>query len=363
MSRKRILLAAIVIGNCQLLFLPTLTRAQDLHFSQYNETPSLVNPALTGAASNYRLGTVYKNQWGSVTVPYVTYGAMFEMRLKLSAWEKVDQHLTEIYKKALRKVAAGVDFYKDQAGDGQMSSTRGDLSLSSLVQIGKNATISAGLMGGMVQKTIDFTKLVWPDQYNGAGYDPRMNSGESISTSNFTNGDFAFGLLWRYSTDEASIRANNQVQADAGAAMYHINRPRQKFLGYDIRLDRKYVFHSKCLFGIKNTNVSLVPSIMAEFQGKTKEVLMGSIIKYHFKDDSKFTGWISGSYFNIGAYYRYRDAIVAYTGLEFKQFNLGISYDVNVSKLHVVSSYKGGVEITLRVVGVTPYIFQNSSRF
>src|SRR5438094_181664 len=121
--KTKFIIFLLLTANCML---PTAF-AQDLHFSQYNETPTLINPALTGAASNFRLATIYKNQWGSITVPYVTYGAMFEMRLKLSAWEKVDQHLTEIYKKALRKVAAGVDFYKDQAGDGNMGATRADL--------------------------------------------------------------------------------------------------------------------------------------------------------------------------------------------------------------------------------------------
>ena len=357
--RKRFSIFVLLTAKCLL----QTAFGQDLHFSQFNETPVLLNPALTGAASNFRLATIYKDQWGSITVPYITYGAMFEMRLKLNAWEKVDDHLTEIYKKALRKVAAGIDFFKDQAGDGNMGSTRADLSLSSLVPLSKNATLSAGLMGGIVQRTIDFTKLIWPDQYNGAGYDPNLNSGENIATSNYLNGDFSGGLLWQYKKEEGSIHSNDQLQADAGIAVFHINRPRQKFLGNDVRLDRKYVIHSKCLIGIKNTNVSLVPTIMAEFQGKAKEILFGSLVKYHFKDDSKFTGWVNGSYFCLGAYYRYRDAIVASTVLEFKQFALGLSYDVNVSKLHVVSSYKGGVEVTLRVVGITPYIFQNSSRF
>src|SRR5687768_10190174 len=97
-------------------FLSCLTSglAQDIHFSQYNENPSLVNPALTGVASNYRFGTIYKDQWRAVTVPYVTYGGFFEARLKLNAWEKVDQHLTEIYKKAFRKLAGGLSFYSDR---------------------------------------------------------------------------------------------------------------------------------------------------------------------------------------------------------------------------------------------------------
>ena len=62
--------------------------AQDIHFSQYNEAPLLVSPALSGVSYNYRASVLYKDQWRSVTVPYVTYGGSFEARLKLKAWEK-----------------------------------------------------------------------------------------------------------------------------------------------------------------------------------------------------------------------------------------------------------------------------------
>jgi len=62
--------------------------SQDLHFSQFNETPSLVNPALTGSQYVMRASIIYKDQWGSVTVPYRTYGASYDMKFKASSWEK-----------------------------------------------------------------------------------------------------------------------------------------------------------------------------------------------------------------------------------------------------------------------------------
>ena len=39
-----------------------ILRSQDFHFSQYNENPALVNPALTGATSALRASLVYKDQ-------------------------------------------------------------------------------------------------------------------------------------------------------------------------------------------------------------------------------------------------------------------------------------------------------------
>ena len=48
--------------------------AQDLHFSQYFNSPLLVNPANTGFNPDYdfRVGGNYRNQWANVGNPYKT---------------------------------------------------------------------------------------------------------------------------------------------------------------------------------------------------------------------------------------------------------------------------------------------------
>jgi len=44
--------------------------AQDIHFSQFFETPLLRNPALAGIfTGDVRIQAVYRTQWASVTVP------------------------------------------------------------------------------------------------------------------------------------------------------------------------------------------------------------------------------------------------------------------------------------------------------
>ena len=74
-SLKYTLVLVLVCGAAGLF-------AQDLHFSQFNQQPSLVNPALTGATAPLRASLVYRDQWRSVTSPYTTIGASFETRFK-----------------------------------------------------------------------------------------------------------------------------------------------------------------------------------------------------------------------------------------------------------------------------------------
>ena len=66
--------------------------SQDIHFSQFFETPLLRNPALAGIFSgDLRIQGVYRNQWNSVTVPYQTASLNGEYKLPVG---KSDDFLT-----------------------------------------------------------------------------------------------------------------------------------------------------------------------------------------------------------------------------------------------------------------------------
>lgn len=333
---------------------------QDLHFSQYYENPSLVNPALTGSAYVMRASLIYKDQWRSVTVPYKTYGASYEMKFKASSWDRVDPFKTRTFKKSFNKLSGGLSFYSDKAGDGNMGTNQVNLSLATFIKSGEYSAVSLGLQGGMVQKTIDYTKLIFSNQYNGStGYDQAIPNGEQYGAQNFTYADFAAGAMWMYSREEKSIGENNQLKVDAGVGMFHINKPKQKFLvGTAEKLFSKYVVHGRALIGIPHSNVGIAPSFICQIQGPTKEIIAGAMVKYYLKNDSKYTGYIKRSSIGLGASYRYKDAVIVAALLEVGQYAIGFSYDINTSSLSKVSSLRGGPEIVLRFNSANPYLFQ-----
>ena len=61
-----------------------------------------------------------------------------------------------------------------------------------------------------------------------------------------------------------------------------------------------------------------------------------------------------------GAFFRYGDAIIPYAGLEFGDYRLGISYDVNVSRLTAASQRRGGMEISL--IWIKKYVDPNRKK-
>lgn len=333
--------------------------AQDIHFSQYLHTPALVNPALTGGAYTLRAAAIYKDQWQGVTVPYKTYGASIEMRFKASNWEKSDPNKTKSYKVAVSRLAGGLSFFSDKAGDGNMGTSQVSFSLASSVPVSQKNSLSVGLQTSLVQRKIDFSKLIFPDQYNGTTYDPTMANGENPSSQTYFYTDVAAGANWSYGYTEKSIGASNFIKANAGLAVYHLNKPRQKYLvGSNDQLYMKVVLHGDATIRIKNTNIAVIPNYLMEFQGPSKEILMGFMTKFYFKEDSKYTGIIKQSAFGVGAAFRNRDALIVSAQLEFGQYAVGFSYDLNTSSLRKASLGRGGPEIFLRFVTPNPFLYE-----
>jgi type IX secretion system PorP/SprF family membrane protein len=339
-----------------------ISNAQDMHFSQFHETSSLLNPAITGVTGSIRASLQYKDQWCSITAPYKTFGASYEMNIQKKKYKKGTQ-IKEFSKELSHNIAWGISFFSDKAGDGDMGLSQVNLSLSSRVPLNENNYVALGLQGGIAQRAIDFTKLVWPNQYNGSGYDQNINSGENTSSNNFIYGDFAAGLLWTYGKGEMYLTANNQIKANAGIALYHINRPRESFLSNPSETkNMRFVVHGGMLLGIKDSNTDIAPSFMINFQGHSKEIVIGTLFKHQFLENIKYAGNIKTAIISYGIYYRNKDAVIPAVLIEAGQYALGISYDVNVSDLHAVSSYQGGVEVILRFLGVNPFLSQNKPK-
>lgn len=361
MKKIKSKICIIIFGMSILLSLKI--SAQDIHFSLFDENPSLLNPALTGQTHVIKASAIYRDQWRSVTVPYKTFGASIEMKLKASNWDKVGNHATKTYKKSFSRNALGLSFYSDKAGDGNMGTTQANLSYATFIPMSDKGSLSLGLQASVVQRKIDYTKLLWNDQYGANGYDNTLDAGETFTDGNFIYPDFGAGMLYSYGYNEKAIGANNQFKMDIGVSMYHLNTAKQQYLAdTKERLLAKYVIHGKFLIGIRNTNFSLAPSYFYALQGSTQEFVAGSMFRYNFKEDSKYTGYVKGSTFSIGAYYRNKDAFIAKAMLEFGQYAIGCSYDVNTSKLTKVSTSRGGFEIYLRFVTPSPYLYQKKDK-
>lgn len=338
--------------------------AQDLHFSQFNEQPALINPALMGATASSRVAIAYRNQWRSVSLPYTSYGVSAETRFKTSEWLQAGNSRSMTFKQRVGgRLAGGISVYKDNAGDGSFGTTRVNLSLASFVPVGKSSFLSMGLQGGIVQTVANASKLLFPNQYNGAGYDASVPSNESFQAQNTFNADLAGGLLWTYGQNDRSLLGHRQLKAAVGLSFYHITQSYTSLLlkgKYERSV--RFTAHGNVLVSLSNRDFALEPSYLVQSRLSSNEIVAGAMLRHYVKMDSKYTGLERRSYFGLGLYYRNKDAAILSAAIEVKeQWRIGLSYDLNLSRLRVGTNAKGGVELTMRYTPPHGFLYQKKN--
>jgi type IX secretion system PorP/SprF family membrane protein len=342
----------------------TISYSQDLHFSQYNENASLINPALIGVSSVFKASAVYKDQWRSATVPFKTYGISVESKFKPSDWSKVDGQSMSFSKKSFSRLAGGLACYTDKAGDGKMASTKINLSLSSFVRVSKFSNLSVGVQGSFVQRKIDFSQLTFSNQFTGSGYDASMMNNEQMASQTFNYLVVSAGLNWSYASKENILISNDQTKANMGVSFFNINQPKQFYLAsQNTKVMLKTVFHGDLLYNFHGTNIGIAPSYLVQLQGSSNEIVAGSFIKYYIKEDSKYTGIILRSSINFGAFYRYADALILAVNFDKRQkYSIGFSYDINISAFSKGTALRGGPEFTLRYNTANAFLYQKKPK-
>lgn len=332
------------------IIIPSVVFGQDIHFSQFYMAPMQLNPGNAGNESEIRANVNYKEQWKSVASPYKTIGASYDMRFgenKNGFW------------------AGGIFFYSDRAGDAKMGVMQGNLNVAYHLKIAEGQTLGLGVMGGYAQRSVNTTNLQWGAQYDGTAYNPLLPTGESAA-GNFTKSflDLGTGIAYTYKQGEKNLTGNNQIMATGGLAVFHVHKPDYSFLGDGSeRLYRKYVLYGNALFGIPHSRISIVPGLSYSLQGGSRELVMGTNVRYRLVEDAHFTGFVTGSSISLGCFYRNKDAVILTTLLQFGGYAVGFSYDLNVSDLTQASTGRGGMEISLRFVYPSSGSKIRSSRF
>ncbi len=314
------------------VFLGVNALSQDIHFSQFNDSPLTLNPAATAqipfldiGENMVRAGGNFKNQGASISTPYRTYSAFVDGSVGLPRLRR-------------GQMGFGLLLYNDNAGDGSLQNTSAMFNASFTLGFNRRNTFRAslGFAIGFINRSVDVTKLVFDNQWNGVIFDPGASSNENFSTNSIFAVNFNFGGLLTY-------EINRNLFLQAGASLNHINKPRTSFYDDDNRINQKLIIHANAIITTKS-NLSIEPAVMYSTQAKTQEVVLGTNIALSKRDVQLI----------LGLWYRLNRDIIPLAGLRYQGYKLAISYDVNVSSLSAASNYQGGVEISLiKVFGRT----------
>jgi type IX secretion system PorP/SprF family membrane protein len=307
------------------------SKAQDVHFTQYFTSPMTLNPALTGLTqSDFRMAANYRSQWGSVNnTPYTTGTFSYDMASMRGQFANGDY------------LGFGLLGLYDKSGTGSLQNITIGISAAyhKCFGVDKQHSLSFGIQGSLVQKSIDQNKLVFGNEI-----DPRTGekiqgfSGDPLGNKDLTYPDFAAGLIY-------SGRVSEHASLFGGISAYHLTRPVETFLGSSYKLHSRIAGYIGTQIDM-NDHTVLYASALYQKQGGNVEALIGGAVGFVMNPgyDKEFQ---KASIFYLGSWYRYGDAVMPYVGFEWAKMQLGISYDANLSSFTPATNGNGAFELSL----------------
>ena len=329
-TKKRIMKKGLLkplLGFFILLITGSNAYTQDIHFSQFFETPLLRNPALAGIFSgDIRVQAVYRNQWNSVTVPYQTGSFNAEYKKPIG---KGDDFIT-----------FGGQILYDKAGTVALQSTHvlPAVNYHKSLSADRNMYLSLGFMGGWVQRSIDRSKITTNSQYDGTGFNPGLSSGETFPRNSYSYLDGTVGMSFN-----SQVGENEDNNIYIGAAYHHFNKATKvSFYGNpNYEMIPKWVGSLGLRLYMNEYSYFTFLSDYSK-QGTFTEIMGGALYSWKL-DDIENPKYI----LHAGALLRWKDAIIPVVKIEFKPMAISLSYDANLSQLKTASRGRGGFELAL----------------
>ncbi|MEZ4916639.1 MAG: PorP/SprF family type IX secretion system membrane protein, partial [Chitinophagales bacterium] len=198
---KKILLYIAVF-----IFSVATLNAQDIHFTNYNAQPLVLNPAMTGMnGCDWRVGANFRTQWLGVSEgnTYRTVSAFADIAVgKPTKYSNFG--------------GVGLSFFSDQAGDLNYNTNRVDLSFAYHFIINKKQSISAGIQGAFIHRSFNQSKALY--EFDPITGEPVLAAAESFDASTKMYGDANLGFLY-------SIEPKKNTNYYIGIALHHLNQP------------------------------------------------------------------------------------------------------------------------------------------
>ncbi len=301
-------------------------QAQDIHLSQFYHSPLNLNPALTGDfLGDIRVTVNHRNQWASVSVPYLTSSISVDSRIN-----------TKLLKND--GVGIGLLMVHDKSGDGELTSLQmmATLSYFKWLDANKNHNLSIGFQAGIFQKHLDNEKLIFGNQFQDIDFNMSVDPKENFLDYNVIKADLQAGLVYQFV--QPGIK-----RITTGISLFHVTRPEQSFLLDKDRLSMRSVLHGEALFKVSKRTMA-GPSLLLMHQVAAREITVGGRLEHSLESDAaENVKLLFATHTRISG----TDAIILMAGLGYKVWDFGFSYDINVSSLTLASSYQGGFELAI----------------
>ena len=320
MKRKLHLLIAFIFACLH------LAAQQTPQYSLYMLNQFGQNPAYAGLDNTLSATGVYRTQWVGLAGAPVT--------------QIVNAHMP------LNFISSGIGIQIENDILGASQRTGASLAYSYQLELNRNSRLSIGINGGIVQQSLDGSKLRTPD----GTYDPDQNiiihNDDILPIGNISTNLPIFSAGVFYQAERLEI----------GLGVLNLQEPTANFTDLSLKLRRSYYLSASYTIELSRTLI-LKPSVQVKSDIVQTQIEASTLARY--KDN-----------FFLGASYRgftaqSRDAIVALGGFKLNdKWTIGYAYDFTLSALKTVNN--GSHEILLNYnfgkpigQGVPPKIIYN----
>lgn len=302
--------------------------AQDLHYSQFYNTPQIINPGLTGIFNgDHRFITSLRDQWRFVPVPWFTFSGAYDR---------------QFYSKKTQKyfLGAGAIFNYDRQGDSHLNLSSLNLSGAYHRILAPRHIVSGGIQLGIATRGFDTRALTWDKQWNGDAFDPT-----SASFENFKNlervvfVESGLGLNYRY-------QVHSRTFAEAGISGLHLLPEKTAFYSKDgIKIPIRSTYNILANMQVMQ-KLDLQGHILHQIQDKYNETIIGGLAKIYL---SQRRG--KEYQLHLGLGYRTSGSYFPTVAFQINQYFASISYDIDTNEFNdILRNNSGGPEIHFRYI-------------
>lgn len=324
---RRILVFALMLSAAGLT-------AQDIHFSQYGNSPLNLSPSLAGVfGGDMRFVANYRKQWRTVPVPYTTFSGSVENKVYVHPG-RYDKFVT-----------ASLLVNYDRQGAIALQSLQIGIPLALTLPVGKSHFFTIGATPMFGQRSFDADEVSLDEQYIDGIYDPTAAISENLTITNLKYFDISAGANFRLQSPKKRTRV------DIGGAMHHINRPAHDFWASsvtstdNVRLHNKLTLYGLSLFQL-NERFDFLAQGLYQKQGKFQEIVYGGGVRMHLNSNpyKEFALQIG-----VDWRHRYNNALVPRLEVLYRTWTFGATFDWDAFSRagELISERRGGPELSL----------------
>ena len=314
-----------------LLLVGHTTRAQDPLFTQFQYTPTYLNPGLIGCGkNNLRLSAVTKIQWFNLYKPYKYFSGGADLSI-------YDDNQRNVLNLGLNVNHSSKGYLKNTGINAIVGRSFGTKNTDC-----GNWFLSMALQAGISFNNVNPDQFIFIDQLDQTGITGSPSQVDLFKTfNNKSYFDFAGGFV--FAVGDFMI----------GGAAHHINKPNLSFNGKpeDGKLPMKATAHMS--YRLEKENITLKPTLITQMQGKSSVVSIGTLIDY-YEFPIEFGLWYrnaanlgSNSAFCVGITWKWGEAKTVTSRTREYSNRMGISYDADIVKPGLNTSH-GSLEFGIQ---------------